>query len=48
VLPTVIKKKKKVTNKRSMVGTMTRETKREGQRKAKRCTIHRNQKKGES
>jgi len=31
-----------------MVGTITRETKREGQRKAKRCTTHRNPKKGEN
>ncbi len=30
-----------------MVGTIIRETKREGQRKAKRCTTPMNQKKGE-
>ncbi len=34
----------KKTNKRSMAGTITGETKREGQRKAKRRTAHRNQK----
>jgi hypothetical protein len=33
------------SNKRSMVITIIGETKREGQRKAKRCTTHRNQKK---
>jgi hypothetical protein len=36
------------SNKRSMVGTIVGETKREDQRKAKRCTSHKNQKKGES
>ncbi len=36
------------TNKRLMVGTIIGETKREGQRKAKRCTSRKNQKKGES
>jgi hypothetical protein len=34
-------------NKRSMAGTITRETKREGQTKAKRRAAHRNHKKGE-
>jgi hypothetical protein len=36
------------SNKRSMVGTITGDEKREGQRKAKRPTAHTNQKKGES
>ncbi len=35
------------SNKRLMVGTITRESKRAGQRKAKRCSIRKNQKKGE-
>jgi len=49
VLPTAITRKKKVTNIISMVKTITRETKKEGQRKAKRCTTYRNEKKkGES
>ncbi len=34
------------SNKRSMAKSITWETKREGQRKTKRCTTHRNQKKG--
>jgi hypothetical protein len=34
------------SNKRLMVGTITREAKKEGQRKAKRHTAHKNQKKG--
>jgi hypothetical protein len=34
------------SNKRSMVGTIVGETKREGQRKAKRCTCHKNKIKG--
>jgi hypothetical protein len=36
------------SNKRLMVGTIIGETKREGQRKAKRCTSRKNQKKGEN
>jgi hypothetical protein len=36
------------SNKRMMVGTITREKKKEGQRKAQRCTTHKNQKKGKS
>jgi hypothetical protein len=45
VLPIAITRKKKVTNIISMVKTITREIKREGQRKAKRCTTYRNKKK---
>jgi len=49
VLHVAITTKKKVTNKIFMVDeTIKRETKREGQKKAKRCTTRRNQKKGES
>jgi len=33
---------RKKSNKKSMVRTITKETKREGQRKAKICTAHRN------
>jgi hypothetical protein len=36
------------SNKRPMAGTITKETKKEGQGKAKRRIAHRNQKKGES
>jgi hypothetical protein len=36
------------SNKRPMVGTITKETKREGQGKVKRCTTPKNPKKGES
>jgi len=36
------------SNKRSMAGTITRETKREGQRKAKGCRTHINPKNGKS
>jgi hypothetical protein len=39
---------KQKSNKRSMVETIPRETKREGQRKAKRCIAQRAQKEGES
>jgi hypothetical protein len=49
VLHVAITTKKKVTNKISMVNeTIKKETKREGQRKAKRCTTRMNPKKGES
>jgi succinyl-CoA synthetase alpha subunit len=40
--------RKKNKTKRSMVGTITGETKREGQRMAKRRTLIRTKKKGES
>jgi hypothetical protein len=39
---------KQKSNKRTMTKTITRGTKREGQRKAKRCITHLNQKKEES
>jgi hypothetical protein len=39
-----MKNKAQKTNKRSMAKTIIGETKREGQRKAKRRTTHRNQK----
>jgi hypothetical protein len=42
----VVKNFSQKSNKRSMVGIITRETKREGQRKAKGCIVHRIQKKG--
>jgi hypothetical protein len=38
---------KQKSNKRTMAKTITRETKREGQKKAKRCIAHMNQKNGE-
>jgi hypothetical protein len=41
-----MKNKTQKTNKRLMAGTITRETKREGQKKAKRQTTRKNQKKG--
>ncbi len=43
-----IYQKSQKSNKRSMARTITGETKREGQTKAKRHTAHRNEKKGES
>jgi hypothetical protein len=46
-MPKEIKSSQK-SNKRLMARTITGETKREGQRKAKGCTTHWNQKKGES
>jgi hypothetical protein len=43
----VVKKFSQKSNKRLMVGIITRETKREGQRKAKGCIVRRIQKKRE-
>ncbi len=44
----VIKNFPQKSNKRSMAKIITRETKKEGQRRAKGCTTRKNQKKGES
>jgi hypothetical protein len=44
----VVKNFPQKSNKRSMVRIITRETKKESQRRAKRCTTRKNQKKGES
>jgi hypothetical protein len=46
-LITNIWKDKLKSNKRSIAVTITKETKREGQRKAKKCIARKNQKKGE-
>jgi hypothetical protein len=44
----LFQRKKQKSNKKSMARTITKETKREGQGKAKTHTTHKNQKKGKN